>query len=69
MGGYPPTITQAWSFQKIPKVELHRHAEGSLSMGTILDAAWEDDIALPAQRTLAFAIRVQAGEAVEDAAA
>ena len=35
-------------FSKLPKVDLHRHLEGSLRLQTLLDVARKHDISLPA---------------------
>src|SRR5512143_3292026 len=34
-------------YQKLPKVELHRHLEGSLRLNTMLDIARKHDIPIP----------------------
>jgi adenosine deaminase len=38
---------QSRVYQKMPKVELHRHLEGSLRLGTMLDIARAHQISLP----------------------
>ena len=48
MGWYPRISTGELSFYRaIPKVELHRHLEGSLRLDTLLDIARQHEITLP----------------------
>lgn len=48
MSWYPPLSTgQLSHYRKIPKVELHRHLEGSLRPATLLDIARQHGIPLP----------------------
>jgi adenosine deaminase len=48
MGWYPPISTGKLSFYKsIPKVELHRHLEGSLRLDTLLDIARQHGLTIP----------------------
>ena len=48
----------AWA-RKLPKVELHRHLEGSLRLETLLDIARECAIELPTYEAEALRPRVQ----------
>jgi adenosine deaminase len=44
----PERITASLNrFRRLPKVELHRHLEGSLRLATMLDIAREHDLTLP----------------------
>lgn len=48
MGWYPRLSTGKLSFfRSIPKVELHRHLEGSLRMDTMLDIARQHSLTVP----------------------
>lgn len=48
MGWYPRISTGELSFYRaIPKVELHRHLEGSLRLDTLLDIARQHELTLP----------------------
>lgn len=48
MGWYPPISTGQLSFYRsIPKVELHRHLEGSLRLDTLLDIARQHGLTIP----------------------
>ena len=48
MGWYPPISTGKLSFYRsIPKVELHRHLEGSLRLDTLLDVARQHGLTIP----------------------
>ena len=48
MGWYPRISTGELSFYRaIPKVELHRHLEGSLRMDTLLDVARQHGLTIP----------------------
>ncbi len=50
-------------FQKLPKVELHRHLEGSLRLETMLDIARAHQITVPANIVhLSSLVQVQNGE-------
>ena len=50
MGWYTPSSRQQF-FQAYPKVDLHRHLEGSLRLKTLLDVAREHGITLPPRPT------------------
>lgn len=48
MGWYPRVSTGQLSlFRAIPKIELHRHLEGSLRLSTLLDLAREHSLTIP----------------------
>ncbi len=48
MGWYPRISTGQLSlYRAIPKVELHRHLEGSLRLETLLDIARQHDLTIP----------------------
>ncbi len=48
MSWYPPVSTDKLSFfRQIPKVDLHRHLEGSLRISTMLEVARQHGIRLP----------------------
>jgi adenosine deaminase len=50
-------------YQKLPKVELHRHLEGSLRLATMLDIARAHGITVPINITrLSHLVQVQNGE-------
>ncbi len=50
-------------YQKLPKVELHRHLEGSLRLATMLDIAGAHGITVPINITrLSHLVQVQNGE-------
>jgi adenosine deaminase len=46
-------------FTRLPKVDLHRHLEGSLRLNTLLELAREQTIALPAGIPLEALVQVQ----------
>ena len=48
MGWYPRISTGQLSFYRaIPKIELHRHLEGSLRLDTLLDIARQHELTIP----------------------
>ncbi len=48
MSWYPPVSTDKLAFfRQIPKVDLHRHLEGSLRLSTLLEVARQHGIRLP----------------------
>jgi len=50
-------------YQSLPKIELHRHLEGSLRLATMLDIARAHDITIPINIThLGHLVQVQNGE-------
>ena len=44
---YSPTTAQLRPYRRFPKVELHRHLEGSLRLDTLMDIARTHGITLP----------------------
>ncbi len=61
MGWYTPSSRQQF-FQNYPKVDLHRHLEGSLRLKTLLDVAREHGITLPISPDLAELVQMQPGD-------
>lgn len=51
-------------YRAIPKVELHRHLEGSLRMETLLDVARVHGITLPLRPDLRALVQMQSGDAL-----
>jgi adenosine deaminase len=47
------------SFKSFPKIDLHRHLEGSLRVDTLLDIAHQYNLALPAGQDLVRLVQVQ----------
>ncbi len=58
MGWYTPSSRQRF-YQSFPKVDLHRHLEGSLRMQTLFDIAREHGITLPISPDLATQVQMQ----------
>lgn len=58
MGWYTPTDNHEW-FRKMPKIELHRHLEGSLRYSTLVDVSRTHGITLPIQRDFQRLVQVQ----------
>lgn len=46
MGWYAPAAAQEY-FQQLPKVDLHRHLEGTLRVNTLVEIAHQQSITLP----------------------
>ena len=62
MSWYPRIPTRKLSFyRQIPKVDLHRHLEGSLRLGTLLEIAGQHGIPLPEGNFHAL-VQMQAGD-------
>lgn len=59
---YSPTTAQLRLYRRFPKVELHRHLEGSLRLGTLLDVARSHGITLPLGPELSSRVQMQAGD-------
>jgi adenosine deaminase len=49
-------------YQSFPKVDLHRHLEGSLRLNTLLDVAREHGITIPSTHQLRSLVQVNDGE-------
>ncbi len=58
MGWYTPSSRQRF-YQSFPKVDLHRHLEGSLRLQTLFDIAREHGITLPLSPDLTTLVQVQ----------
>lgn len=58
MGWYTPSSRQHY-YQTYPKVDLHRHLEGSLRMQTLFDISREHGITLPLSPDLASLVQMQ----------
>lgn len=58
MGWYSPTKNHEW-FRKMPKIELHRHLEGSLRYETLVDIARIHGMTLPIQTNFQRLVQVQ----------
>jgi adenosine deaminase len=61
MGWYTPSSRQQF-FQTYPKVDLHRHLEGSLRLKTLLEVALEHGITLPISPDLSALVQMQPGD-------
>jgi adenosine deaminase len=59
---YSPTTAQLRPFRRFPKVELHRHLEGSLRLDTLLDIARQHGITLPLGPDLRSLVQMQTGD-------
>ncbi len=58
MGWYTPSSRQRF-YQSFPKVDLHRHLEGSLRMQTLFDIARDHGITLPLSPDLTTLVQMQ----------
>ena len=61
MGWYPPSGTSEL-FRAMPKIELHRHLEGSLRIETLLDIAYQHGITVPLEPSFRKHIQVQSSD-------
>ncbi len=61
MGWYTPSSRQRY-YQSVPKVDLHRHLEGSLRMQTLFDIAREHGITLPLLPDLTTLVQIQSDD-------
>jgi adenosine deaminase len=61
---YSPTTAQLRPYRRFPKVELHRHLEGSLRLDTLLDVARTHGITLPLKPELSSRVQMQAGDSL-----
>jgi len=60
--GWYGAITQGTYYESMPKVELHRHLEGSLRLSTLQEIARQQHMPLPADQQLAGLVQMQTGE-------
>jgi adenosine deaminase len=63
MGWYAPTSRQQF-YQSYPKVDLHRHLEGSLRIKTLLEVGREHGITLPVSPDLTSLVQMQANDSL-----
>lgn len=64
MGWYAPTTTEAF-YRQLPKVDLHRHLEGSLRVSTLQEIARDEGITLPVSAgDLAATVQIQPSDAL-----
>jgi adenosine deaminase len=61
MGWYSTSVEGTY-YESMPKVELHRHLEGSLRLSTLLEIAREQHLPLPHDGQLAGLVQMQSGE-------
>ncbi len=61
MDWYDPSPTLQ-KYKRLPKVELHRHLEGSLRLSTLQDIAQQFDLPLPHDGSLAALVQIQRSE-------
>ena len=61
MGWYTPS-SRLQFFRSYPKVDLHRHLEGSLRLKTLLDVACQHGITLPVSPDLSNLVQMQPGD-------
>ena len=62
MGWYPQTPEKLSFYKKIPKVELHRHLEGSLRLETLIDIARQHGLTLPRASRFRSLVQMQEGD-------
>ncbi len=60
--GWYGAATHATYYENMPKVELHRHLEGSLRLSTLQEIARQQRMPLPNDEHLAGLVQMQAGE-------
>lgn len=61
---YSPTTSQLRPYRRFPKVDLHRHLEGSLRIDTLLDIARTHGITLPLAPELQSMVQMQNGDSL-----
>ncbi len=61
MGWYSTSVEGTY-YESMPKVELHRHLEGSLRLSTLLEIAREQRLPLPQDEQLTGLVQMQSGE-------
>lgn len=57
--------TNSEYYHRLPKVDLHRHLEGSIRLDTLLELARIHRLPLPAEADLAALVQVQPGDALD----
>jgi adenosine deaminase len=62
MGWYQLPIEKLEFYRKIPKVELHRHLEGSLRLETLREVARAHGLAVPTTARFRSLVQMQAGD-------
>ncbi|MFZ6021823.1 MAG: adenosine deaminase [Chloroflexota bacterium] len=60
--GWYAAAPQATYYESMPKVELHRHLEGSLRLSTLREIARQQQMSLPQDAGLAGLVQMQADE-------
>jgi adenosine deaminase len=63
-GWYATTTAQLRPYRRFPKVDLHRHLEGSLRLETLLDVARIHGITLPMAPDLRSRVQMHSGDAL-----
>lgn len=61
---YSPTTAQLRPYRRYPKVDLHRHLEGSLRLDTLLDIARVHGITIPLMSELRRKVQIQPSDAL-----
>jgi Adenosine deaminase len=65
MSRYPASAPeQVEFFKKMPKVDLHRHLEGSLRVETMLEVIQEHNLSLPDRQELPSLVQIQPADAL-----
>lgn len=65
MSWYPASAPeQVEFFKKIPKVDLHRHLEGSLRVETMLEVIQQHNLSLPDRQELPSLVQIQPADAL-----
>jgi adenosine deaminase len=61
---YSPTTAQLRPYRRYPKVDLHRHLEGSLRLDTLMDIARIHGITIPLMPELRRMVQIQPSDAL-----
>ncbi len=64
MGWYAPSSQQRF-YQSYPKIDLHRHLEGSLRIRTLVEVARQHGITLPISPDLGALVQMQASDRLD----